>query len=67
MFVGVATTLIGFYYLKTDSECKIGLENTNAGLLLYGSYLVLFMQFFVARYIKNHNRNADVRNAKKQA
>jgi GNS1/SUR4 family len=50
MFVGVATTIIGFYYLRTDPTCAIGAENTNAGFLLYGSYLVLFLQFFAARY-----------------
>ena len=52
MFVGVGTTLVGFYYLKTDPTCAIGAENTNAGFLLYGSYLVLFMQFFIGRYFK---------------
>lgn len=51
MFVGVAITLVGFYYLKHDSTCAIGAENTHAGCLLYGSYLVLFLQFFVGRYL----------------
>ena len=50
MVVGVATTLTGFYYLKTDPTCEINEQNTNAGFLLYGSYLFLFTQFFVSRY-----------------
>ena len=54
MFVGVATTIIGFYLLKTDPTCAIGAENTNAGFLLYGSYSILFMQFFVGRYFKTN-------------
>ena len=56
MFVGVGTTLMGFYYLKTDPECAIGVENTNAGFLLYGSYLVLFLQFFFGRYFKTNTQ-----------
>jgi len=53
MVVGVATTLLGYYYLKTDTECGIAKSNIDAGFLMYGSYLFLFAQFFVSRYFGN--------------
>ena len=58
MVVGVATTLTGFYYLKTDPTCEIDERVTNAGFLLYGSYLFLFTQFFVGRYFGSRNKAA---------
>lgn len=53
MFVGVSVTLIGFYYYKNDSNCFIQRENNVAAFIMYGSYLFLFLQFFIARYFKN--------------
>jgi len=52
MVVGVAVTLTGFYYYSTDASCMIERENNTAAFLMYGSYLFLFLQFFVARYYK---------------
>mmetsp|Transcript_27068 Transcript_27068/g.30892 ORF Transcript_27068/g.30892 Transcript_27068/m.30892 type:complete len:289 (+) Transcript_27068:77-943(+) len=52
MVVGVAVTLTGFYYYSTDKACKIERENNTAAFIMYGSYLFLFLQFFVARYYK---------------
>jgi elongation of very long chain fatty acids protein 6 len=52
MIVGVAVTLVAFYYYLTDDTCMIERENNTAAMVMYGSYLFLFMQFFVARYFK---------------
>lgn len=50
MIVGVAVTLAGFYYFKTDPTCGIEKENNTAAFVMYGSYLFLFLQFFFGRY-----------------
>jgi elongation of very long chain fatty acids protein 6 len=52
MIVGVVVTLLGFYYFNTDESCMIEKENNTAAFVMYGSYLFLFMQFFVGRYYK---------------
>lgn len=52
MVVGVIVTLAGFYYYKTDPTCKIDAENNTAAFVMYGSYLFLFLQFFVGRYVE---------------
>mmetsp|Transcript_18350 Transcript_18350/g.27735 ORF Transcript_18350/g.27735 Transcript_18350/m.27735 type:complete len:99 (+) Transcript_18350:674-970(+) len=52
MIVGVAVTLTGFYYYSTDETCMIEKENNTAAFVMYGSYLFLFLQFFIARYYK---------------
>jgi elongation of very long chain fatty acids protein 6 len=59
MIVGVAVTLVSFYYYKTDPTCGIEAENSTAAFIMYGSYLFLFLQFFVGRYgIPGSNRNS---------
>jgi len=52
MIVGVAVTLVGFYYYLTDPTCEIERENNTAAFVMYGSYLFLFLQFFIGRYYK---------------
>lgn len=53
MVVGVAVTMCAFYYYKTEgSKCQIQKENNIAAFLMYGSYLFLFMQFFIGRYFQ---------------
>jgi hypothetical protein len=52
MVVGVAVTCLGFYYYNVDAECKIERENNTAAFVMYGSYLFLFLQFFIGRYYK---------------
>jgi elongation of very long chain fatty acids protein 6 len=53
MVVGVAVTIAAFYYYKKEgSSCKIERENNIAAFVMYGSYLFLFMQFFIGRYFK---------------
>ena len=57
MFIGVAVTCLGFYYYKTDPNCQIEAENNTAAFVMYGSYLFLFLQFFVGRYAGDNNKN----------
>lgn len=52
MIVGVFLTLTGFYYYKTDESCQLDAENNTAAFVMYGSYLFLFMQFFIGRYVQ---------------
>mmetsp|Transcript_18300 Transcript_18300/g.26277 ORF Transcript_18300/g.26277 Transcript_18300/m.26277 type:complete len:103 (+) Transcript_18300:692-1000(+) len=59
MVVGVAVTLIGFYYYQKDPTCKIERENNTAAFVMYGSYLFLFLQFFVGRYVKAKAKAAE--------
>jgi len=52
MIVGIAVTLVAFYFFMNDPDgnCKIERENNTAAFVMYGSYLFLFGQFFVGRY-----------------
>lgn len=53
MVVGVLVTIIGFYYYNTSKlSCHIAAENNMAAFLMYGSYLFLFLQFFIGRYVE---------------
>jgi len=55
MFVGIIVTLCAFYYYKkeeSEGTCKIEAENNIAAFIMYGSYLLLFAQFFIRRYFK---------------
>ena len=51
MVVGVTIMVLGFILPPGFSgECAISTENNVAGLIMYGSYLLLFVQFFMQRY-----------------
>jgi elongation of very long chain fatty acids protein 6 len=54
MVVGVAVTCLAFYFYRTEkaSDCNINPENNTASFVMYGSYLFLFLQFFIGRYIQ---------------
>lgn len=55
MVVGVAASLGSLYYFVTvgdeETPCEIKPGNLVAAFLMYGSYLFLFLQFFVNRYV----------------
>jgi hypothetical protein len=51
MFVGTFVCASGWYYLYTGADCKNDLTNLIAGALMYGSYLYLFCDFAVKRYL----------------
>jgi len=51
MVVGVTIMVLGFVLPpKFAGDCAISTENNVAGLIMYGSYLMLFVQFFFERY-----------------
>jgi hypothetical protein len=52
MVVGVAVTCLAFYFYQTEPVCQIKAENNTAAFVMYGSYLFLFLQFFVGRYVQ---------------
>lgn len=51
MFIGTGVCLSGWYYLLSGKTCSNDLSNLIAGGLMYGSYLYLFMDFAVRRYV----------------
>jgi elongation of very long chain fatty acids protein 6 len=58
MIVGVVVTLMGCYVLwfrGYEPPCMLSVDNNVAALLMYGSYLVLFVQFFLQRYFGRVN------------
>jgi len=52
MVVGVIVTILGFVIPSRYGKelCHIKTENNMAALIMYGSYLLLFLQFFFKRY-----------------
>ena len=51
MVVGVTVTVLGFLLAPGyEKECALKPENNAAALVMYGSYLLLFVQFFIQRY-----------------
>jgi len=51
MIVGTTICVLSAIYLKDDQPCAVTRENVIAGALMYGSYLYLFAEFFVKRFI----------------
>ena len=51
MVVGVIVTVLGFIIPPMyGKECALKKENNIAAMIMYGSYLLLFLQFFFKRY-----------------
>lgn len=55
MVVGVVVTIAGWYITLFEKieNCSLHRENNMAALVMYGSYLFLFLQFFFQRYNKS--------------
>lgn len=51
MFVGTGICLMSMLYLTDGEACDVGTGNVVAGALMYGSYLYLFVDFFVSRFL----------------
>lgn len=51
MFVGTFICIASWYYVYTSSDCHNDFYNLIAGALMYGSYLYLFVEFAVRRFI----------------
>lgn len=72
MVVGVAVTVAGWYMMLVvkPEACWLTADNNTAALVMYGSYLFLFLQFFLQRYFappkKQRTKNTNgVANGKK--
>jgi hypothetical protein len=50
MVVGIAVTAVSFYCYKQDPDCYVRIENIGSALIMYGSYLLLFVEFFLGHY-----------------
>ena len=50
-FIGLILVAIGMWMMWMDLECGFNHTHVKAGLLLYGSYLILFLNFFYHRYL----------------
>lgn len=52
MAMGVSLTSIGWYVMLVmkPKGCRLNPANNFAGLIMYGSYLFLFLEFFGERY-----------------
>eukprot|EP00669_Euglena_mutabilis_P006694 TRINITY_DN220_c0_g1_i1.p1 TRINITY_DN220_c0_g1~~TRINITY_DN220_c0_g1_i1.p1 ORF type:complete len:262 (-),score=92.92 TRINITY_DN220_c0_g1_i1:389-1174(-) len=59
MVIGIIVIAFSWYYVstkgETDPECKNDPTNLYAGAIMYTSYLLLFVQFFVEKYILKRN------------
>lgn len=51
MVVGTYVCISSYLYLRSGVECAVKKENVLAGALMYGSYLYLFTEFFVKRFV----------------
>jgi hypothetical protein len=53
MIVGVTVTILGWYLMVHSPQegCMLTRDNNTAALIMYGSYLALFVEFFVQRYL----------------
>lgn len=52
MVIGVAVCCSSFYFHVNDPEgCAVSKENLIAAALMYGSYLYLFCDFFLHRFV----------------
>jgi hypothetical protein len=60
MCIGVAVTTLGWYLMLYSPQegCMLTRENNLAALLMYGSYLALFVQFFVQRYFSGKSKSS---------
>jgi elongation of very long chain fatty acids protein 6 len=70
MIVGVALTVAGCYiqYVLKPKNCHLKPENNWAALVMYGSYLFLFVEFFAQRYYQKSShpsKSASVHQASK--
>jgi len=56
MVVGVFVTIFSWYFFLVDDDenvpCNNTLANNSMALVMYGSYLLLFVQFFMVRFSK---------------
>jgi GNS1/SUR4 family len=57
MFAGIAITVFQWRLSHTVENCYVPRATLDFGFLMYGAYLVLFLQFFVERYIRSQSKS----------
>ena len=70
MVLGVIVTLISAYFLYFDKEvaaangtenaCALDRNHIWAGFVMYGSYLALFVQFFITRFLHGQTSSINI-------
>ncbi|KAL7570850.1 hypothetical protein ACA910_018917 [Epithemia clementina (nom. ined.)] len=66
MVVGVLATLVTNYlfFVQQADNCYLNRANSIAALVMYGSYLILFFQFFLGRYSSSSSSPSSKKNDK---
>ncbi|CAD1468679.1 unnamed protein product, partial [Heterotrigona itama] len=61
MIWGCFITIIAYNYARSgEVECSVTLHNAQIGLLIYFSYLILFVRFFIQSYLlKKHEKKVN--------
>ena len=65
MFVGTFICIASWYYVYTSDDCHNDFYNLIAGALMYGSYLYLFVDFGVRRFLLKPAPSSDKPRTKK--
>lgn len=53
MIIGIIVSILSYRYYLDDKPCSITFDNILVASLLYGSYLYLFGDFFIKRFLTN--------------
>jgi hypothetical protein len=56
MFLGMFVTAYHYYLLKTIPNCDGSFSNLTAAFVMYTAYMLLFMEFFMSRYLASKSR-----------
>jgi len=57
MIVGTTICIMSYIYLRDDQPCAVSKGGVIAGALMYGSYLYLFADFFIKRFVFRRGNN----------
>ena len=63
MFGGVFVTIYAFIEVTAGRECQITPTALNMSIVCYGSYLVLFIRFFIASYFGKSAKKSEPRDS----
>ena len=57
MIIGCWINVKAWQYKQNGEQCQVSDENLKVSLIMYGTYFILFAQFFLGSYIvKSSNR-----------
>mmetsp|Transcript_9622 Transcript_9622/g.8040 ORF Transcript_9622/g.8040 Transcript_9622/m.8040 type:complete len:102 (+) Transcript_9622:287-592(+) len=66
MLMGMFVVAVHYYSLKTVPRCDGATEDLLAAFLMYSAYLILFVQFFIGRYLGGPKKGKVSQKAKKE-